>query len=182
MMSNIEEMQDSAVKKNSLGVVIVIFICLLLSLVFFLGKNFLCTGNYLEQGKICQRDTFSPFDFSFIDQDGIEIKIKKNELIVGRGEKISKNQELATAELHKIQKQPKNLYYILGILLLLIIFAVIIVTYDAVHKSKILYREKNVLLLCLLILLIVLGANAILFSGWSGGLFTFCHSRHSLVL
>ncbi|MFH1093270.1 MAG: HDIG domain-containing metalloprotein [Candidatus Omnitrophota bacterium] len=161
------ENQDNTTKKNSLGIIIAIFLCLLLSLVFFLGKDFIWTGYYFEQGQISPRDIFSPFDFSFINKDGLEIKIKKNELIVERGEKINKNQELASGELHKIQKQPKNIYYILGILLLLIIFAVIIVTYDAIHKSKILFKEKNVLLLCLLILLIVLGAKAILFSAWS---------------
>lgn len=167
MKNNNVELTDNSTKKNSLGVIIVIFLCLLLSLVFFLGRDFLWTGYYFEKDQIAQRDIFSPFDFSFINKDGLEIKIKKNELIVERGEKINQNQELATGELHKIQKQPKNLYYILGVLLLLIIFAVIIVTYDNIHKSKVLYKEKNVLLLCLLILLIVLGTKAIMFASWS---------------
>ncbi len=167
MNSKNPELADNITKKNSLGVILVIFLCLLLSLVFFLGKDFLWTGCYLEQGQISQRDIFSPYDFSFINKDGLELKIKKNELIVERGEKINKNQELATIELHNIQKQPKNLYYILGILLLLILFAVIIVTYDTIHKARILYKEKNVLLLCLLILFIVLGTKAILFASWS---------------
>ena len=147
--------------------IIVIFLCLLLSLVFFLGKDFLFNGYYFEQGQISQRDIFSPYDFSFINKDGLEIKIKKNELIVERGGKINKNQELATSELHNIQKQPKNLYYIFGILLLLVIFAVIIVTYDTIHKARVLHKEKNVLLLCLLILLIVLGSKAIMVASWS---------------
>ncbi|MCG2712559.1 MAG: HDIG domain-containing protein [Candidatus Omnitrophica bacterium] len=167
MKNIIGQIQDNTTKKNSLIVIIVIFLCLLLSLVFFLGKDFLWTAYYSEQGQISHRDIFSPFDFSFINKEGLEIKIKKNELILERGEKINKNHELATSELLKIQKQPKNLYYIFGILLLLIIFAVSIATYDAIHKSKILHKEKNVLLLCLLILLIILGTKAILFSAWS---------------
>lgn len=167
MKNNNTKLTDNSIKKNSLGVIIVIFLCLLLSLVFFLGKDFVWTGCYFENGQIAQRDIFSPFDFSFINNDGLEIKIKKNELIVEKGEKINKNQELAAGELQKIQTQPKNLYYILGVLLLLIIFAVIIVTYDTIHKARILYKEKNVFLLCLLILLIILGAKAILFVSWS---------------
>ena len=42
---------------------------------------------YLEQGQISQRDVFAPYDFSFINSDGLEIKVKKNELIVEKGEK-----------------------------------------------------------------------------------------------
>ena len=166
MNNNISDSADNTSKRSSLGVIIGIFLCLLLSLVFFMGKDFLWTGYYFEQGQISERDIFSPYDFSFLNKDGLEIKIKKNELIVARGEKIDKNHELATGELHNIQKQPNNLYYILGILLLLVIFAVIIVTYDTIHKARVLYKEKNVLLLCLLILLIVLGAKAVMIASW----------------
>jgi len=152
--------------KNSIIVIVVVFLCLLLASIIFLSKDFIWSGYYFQQGQISQHDVYAPFDFSFIDSGGQEIKVKKNELILQRGEKINKTQELAVGELYKIQKQPKNLYYILGLALLLIIFSVTCVTFISISKTKILRKEKNVVLICLLIMLIVLGAKGIILASW----------------
>lgn len=161
-----QEKDKNSSSRNSIIAIVAIFLCLLLASVIFLSKDFIWSGYYFQQGQISQHDFYAPFDFSFIDSAGQEIKVKRNELILERGEKINKTQELAIGELYKIQKQPKNLYYILGIVLLLIIFSVISVTFINVNKTKILQKEKNVILICLLVLLIVMGTKGILLSSW----------------
>ncbi len=153
--------------KSVVLIIITVFICLLLSIVVFIGQESFWPEYNFQPGQISQRNIYAPFDFSFIDTEGEKIEIKKNELILQRGEKINRTQESALKELKKIQKQPKKLYYFLGVFLLLIIFAVITATYLSISKSKNLFQIKNMLLLCLLILFIVLGAKAIINSSWS---------------
>jgi len=154
-------------KQRAINLIIAIFIFLSVAATIFIGKGFLVPQPAVEVGQIAQQDIYAPFEFSFIDIDGKEISVKKDEIIVARGQKINKTQHLANNELKINQKQPKNLYYILGILLLMIIFCVIIVTYQTIRKLKVLTEVKNIVLLCLVALLLVLAAKGIILSGWS---------------
>lgn len=153
--------------QNAIYLIIAIFIFLIVSASIFMGRGFFIPRSAVEVGQISKQDIYAPFEFSFIDIDGKEISVKKDETIVERGQKINQTQNLANAELNRIEKQPKNLYYILGILLLMVIFCVVTITYQSIRKLKILTELKNVVLLCLLSLLIILGAKAIILSSWS---------------
>ena len=144
-----------------------IFLFLMLLSSIFLGKEFLLPHHDIKEGLISSRDVYAPFDFKFQDKDGVVNEVQKNELIIQKGERINKSQELAAAALSKIQKQIKNIYYFLGIFLLLIIFSIITVTYNNVYSPEMLKSPKIVLLLCLLILLIVTVSKAVIFSSWS---------------
>ncbi len=146
-------------QQNTINLIIVIFVCLIVSASIFIGRGFSWSRVSVEVGHISQQDIYAPFEFSFIDINGQEISVKKDELIVQRGQRINQTQQIAASELKKIQRQPKNLYYILGILLLMIIFTVITVTYQTVRRLKVLLKLKNVVLLCCVSLLIVLGAK-----------------------
>ncbi len=159
--------KDNANSQNAINLIVIIFIFLIVAASIFIGKGFLIPRPPIEVGQISQQDIYAPFEFSFIDIDGKEINVKKDEIIIERGQKINKTQNLANVELKKIQKQPKNLYYILGILLLMIIFCVITVTYQTIRKLKLLSEMKNVVLLCVLSLMIILGAKGIILSSWS---------------
>jgi len=159
--------KDNTNSQNAINLIIFIFIFLIVAASIFIGKGFLIPQLPIEVGQISQQDIYAPFEFSFIDIDGKEINVKKDETIFKRGQRINKTQNLANIELKKIQKQPKNLYYILGILLLMIIFGVITVTYQTIRKLTLLREMKNVVLLCLLSLLIILGAKGIILSSWS---------------
>jgi len=154
-------------KRNTLLIIVSVFVVLLLGITIFIRQDFFVSGYVYQEGSISQRDMYSPFDFSFIDATGSEIKVKKNELIVEKGEKINKTQELAATALQKLQKQPKNIYYVLGLILLMIIFAVIITTFISITLPRILLKPKFVILLCSLVLLIILGTKGILLSSWS---------------
>ena len=165
-MKNIISDSNPQKIKHSLQIIIPIFICIVLAISIFIGRDFLVVGKYYIQGQISQRDIFAPFDFSFTDTNLQNIEVKKNELIVERGEKINKTQELAILKLQSMQNQPKNLYYYLGLFLLLLIFSVIVATYVSIRRDKILFNIKNVILLCLLIILLILSAKAILISQW----------------
>jgi putative nucleotidyltransferase with HDIG domain len=153
--------------QNTINLIIIGFVCLILGVSIFFGRGFFWAAEAVEAGQISQQDIYAPFEFSFIDIDGKEILVKKDELIVQRGQKINETQQRATIQLEKLQKQPKNLYYILGIMLLMIIFSVITVTYQSIRHLKSLTSIKNVILLCLVSLLIVIGAKAIILSSWN---------------
>lgn len=153
--------------QNAIYLIIAIFIFLIVSASIFMGRGFFIPRSAVEVGQISKQDIYAPFEFSFIDIDGKEISVKKDETIVERGQKINQTQNLANAELNRIEKEPKNLYYILGILLLMVIFCVVTITYQSIRKLKILTELKNVVLLCLLSLLIILVAKAIILSSWS---------------
>ncbi|MFH1063257.1 MAG: HDIG domain-containing metalloprotein [Candidatus Omnitrophota bacterium] len=159
--------KDKRNSQNAIYLIIAIFIFLIVTASIFIGRGFLVPRLAVEVGQIAQQDIYAPFEFTFIDIDGKEINVKKDEIIVERGQKINKTQHLANAGLKRMQNQPKNLYYILGILLLMVIFCVVTVTYQTIRKLKILTELKNVVLLCLLCLLIILGAKAIILSAWS---------------
>ncbi|MBU1044342.1 MAG: HDIG domain-containing protein [Candidatus Omnitrophica bacterium] len=167
MKKNSAAKNDNKNTQNAINLIIAIFVFLSVAATIFMGKGFLASQPSVEVGQISQHDIYAPFEFSFIDINGKEINFEKNEIIVERGQRITKTQQLANAELKKDQKQPKNLYYILGVLLLMIIFAVITVTYQTIRKLKVLNELKNVVLLCLVSLLLILGAKAIILSGWS---------------
>ncbi|MBU1088146.1 MAG: HDIG domain-containing protein [Candidatus Omnitrophica bacterium] len=167
MNKNSIAQKDNSNNQSAINLIIAIFVFLTVAATIFMGKGFLVPQPAVEVGQISQQDIYAPFEFSFIDIDGKEINVKKDEIIVERGQKINKTQHLANTELKKNKKQPKNLYYILGILLLMIIFCVITVTYQTIRKLKVLTELKNVVLLCLVSLLLILGAKAIILSGWS---------------
>ncbi|MFH2138596.1 MAG: HDIG domain-containing metalloprotein [Candidatus Omnitrophota bacterium] len=153
--------------RNAVQIIITVFLCLIVLSIVLIGKQSFWGGFQIKKGQISQRNMYAPFDYTFNDIDGEVIEIKKEELIAQRGERINATQELAFEKLQTVQKQPKRLYYILGLLLLLIIFSVITATFLNVYAPNVIFKTKNVLLLCLLTLLIVLGAKGILLSAWS---------------
>lgn len=154
-------------KKNVNRIIIAFFICLLLVISIFVGREFFWPGHFMVEGQISRHDIYAPFDFSFRDLDRQEIEVKRNELIIQRGEKVNKIQELAIVKLHSIQKQPKNIYHFLGIVLLLLILSVVIASCINIYAPKLIFNPRDILLLCILALLIVLGVKAILISSWS---------------
>ena len=148
-------------------VIIAFSICVMVMIIFFTGKNTVLPEFNLKQGQISQSNLYSPINFSFIDADGTIFEIKKEELIAQRGERISKKKELAFLEMKKIQHNPDKLYYLLGVLFLLVIFSIITVTYFTVYETKKIFRAKIVMLLCLLPLLLVIGTKFIAALSWS---------------
>ncbi|MDD5746534.1 MAG: hypothetical protein PHO30_04635, partial [Candidatus Omnitrophica bacterium] len=162
---NDEQKNAWPIRKPGIAV-IGVFLIILLCGVVFMGRDFPGTHYFFKEGQISQQDVFAPFDFSFQDIDGKKIDVTRNEMIVERGKRVDKTQELAMLQLDKGQGEPKSLHYFLGIGFLLIIFAVIILTYASVHVPVVLYETKNIVLLCLLVLLLVLGAKAIIIAGW----------------
>ncbi len=152
--------------ENMVKVIIAFFFCMLFALTVFIDKEFPLSGSLLEEGQIRQRDIYAPFYFSFINFDGKEIEVKKNELIVERGGKITKTQEMAEKKLILAKKTPNKLYYFLGIVLLLFVFSLITVTYITVNLPACLFEIKNAGVICCLILLIVGGTKAIMISSW----------------
>ncbi|MCP4649826.1 MAG: HDIG domain-containing protein [PVC group bacterium] len=167
MEKNKDNKKQGNKTRSIIQIIITISLCLLVLIIVFVGKDSFLPTNYLTHGEICQRDMYSPFDYKFVDIDGQTIEIKKKELISRRGERITKTQELAFQELQGLQKQPKRLYYLLGIFLLFIIFSAITATYLNVHAPKIIFKIKNIVLLCLVTLLIIAGTKGILLSSWS---------------
>ncbi|MBU4304227.1 MAG: HDIG domain-containing protein [Candidatus Omnitrophica bacterium] len=157
----------NAKTRRMIQATIFLFIVLLLAVSVFIGKEFIWSNYTVTEGEISQYDIFAPFDFSFVDIDGEVIEVKKNELVIQRGEKVSKTQELAAKKLEIMQMQPKNIYYFFGIMLLLIILAVLIVAYVTVYVPEAVFVLKNIVLLCVLSLLIVICTKAMLLSFWS---------------
>ncbi|MBU2063605.1 MAG: HDIG domain-containing protein [Candidatus Omnitrophica bacterium] len=158
--------------KNSSGqklilVILAVFFCLLLAVILLLGREYLWVPEKIQEGSISRNNIYAPFDFNFKGINGDRIEVKKNELIIQRGERINKTQELALLGLQKLQRQPKKLYYLLGIILLLIIFAVFSVVYINIYGPKVILKTKNVLLLCILSLFAVVITKATVISSVS---------------
>ncbi len=123
---------------NYIRSIVGIFLFLIMLSSILLGKEFLLPHENIRAGYISSRDVYAPFDFKYRDKDGVLNEVKKNELIIQKGERINKTQELAAAKLAKVQKQIKNIYYFFGVFLLLIIFSIITVTYKNVYSPEVL--------------------------------------------
>ncbi|MBI4845453.1 MAG: HDIG domain-containing protein [Candidatus Omnitrophica bacterium] len=73
---------------------------------------------------------------------------------------------MAIKELHAVQRQPESMYFFLGIFLLVVLLSAATIAFLSISNKKIFYDLKNVILLCLLMLLILLGTKTVVLASW----------------
>ncbi len=96
-----------------------------------------------------------------------KISVKKNEILIGKGEKVAKRHLNMLAPLGKMREMGGRVFYLIGVALLLIIFLVITVIHLRFYESKFFKDNKNLILISISTLFIVLSTQAIVSSPFS---------------
>ena len=90
-----------------------------------------------------------------------QIVVKKNEILIGKGEKVGKKHLKMLVQLEKMREMGGRFFYLIGLALLLIIFLIITSIHLKFYESKIFRDNKNLLLISMSVLFIVVTAQAI---------------------
>ena len=93
-----------------------------------------------------------------------QVKVKKNELLIGKGEKIAKKHLDMLTPLGRTLDIGGRLFYLIGMALLLIIFLLIFVFHLRFYESKIFRDNKNLILISLLVILIAVLSETVVMS------------------
>lgn len=93
-----------------------------------------------------------------------EIAVKKNELLLGRGEKVTKKHLKMLVHLGKTRAIQGRPFYLVGMALMLIIFLILSVFHLRFYETKIFQDNKNLFLLSLLVIFIAVVAEAVVIS------------------
>lgn len=87
--------------------------------------------------------------------------IKKNEIIIGKGEKVTKRHLKILRQLEKMREMRGRSFYLVGMALLLIIFLLISVFHLRLYEYKVFQSNKNLVLISFLVLFIAITAQAV---------------------
>ncbi|MCM8813652.1 MAG: HDIG domain-containing protein, partial [Candidatus Omnitrophica bacterium] len=138
---------------------------ILLSFVVFLPGSGLVQRN-ISVGHVSMDDVYAPFDFSFAADEHDRVEIKKNELIIQRGERITVRQQQILTALQASQMRPQRLRSVFGFVLLFVIGAIIAVAYLNTFLPKLSLSTKLVVLVSVVFLGMIYGARGIIWTGW----------------
>jgi len=95
-------------------------------------------------------------------------EVKKNELIVERGKRISQENIAQLMQLGVVAGSTHRGIYLLGTLLFMLISILICIGYFSLSEKKLIYRPKNVFIILINILIIIIIGQVIIQSPFSG--------------
>ncbi|NQT07392.1 MAG: HDIG domain-containing protein [Candidatus Omnitrophica bacterium] len=93
-----------------------------------------------------------------------KVAVKKNEILIEKGEKVTKKHLDMLAQLGKMSDLGGRFFYLLGMALLLIIFLAVASLHLRLYEREIFRSSKNLLLMCLLVLLVAVIAESVVVS------------------
>ncbi len=99
-----------------------------------------------------------------------EIKVKKNEILIGKGEKVTNRHLKVLMQLEKMRDLSGRPFYLVGMAILLLIFLAIIAIHLKYYESSIFRDNKNLLLLAILALFIAITSEVVVVSPLSSHL------------
>ncbi len=144
---------------RSVGITL-LFLLMLAGL--FIGRS--QPREVLKEGEVSLRSLYAPFDFSVeYDVDGIKVseEIKKNELIVSRGQKINRRNIELIKEINARQRSLADPLFILGTGIIVAVISVIAVVYLRRYQGEVYADTESVFLVGTLALLILITARFI---------------------
>lgn len=93
-----------------------------------------------------------------------KIEVKKNELLIGKGEKVAKRHLNMLKQLEKTPDIGGRTFYLIGMGLLLVIFLLIFVFHLRYYESRIFSSNRNLILISLLVLFIAVLSEVVAIS------------------
>ncbi|MFH1778298.1 MAG: HDIG domain-containing metalloprotein [Candidatus Omnitrophota bacterium] len=108
-----------------------------------------------KTGQVCQNNIYAPFDFSYRDENNNLFEVKKNEVLVQKGQRLTEAQVGALNALAKYQTGISRINLVLGTCLVTLILFIFLLVYLKIYKSPEILHAKNILLICLLIIYII---------------------------
>lgn len=122
-----------------------------------------------HEGDIVLNSIYAPYNFS-IKGDTYSLEIKKNELIVSKGERISKEHLVKIKGMEQCEPHVLRLATFFGIAIIIILFMILLILYIKFYEPDIVMGNKELILLSIICCLMTATARAIVLSPLSSSL------------
>lgn len=136
-----------------------IFIIAAVFTIFILVTTYIPSIKKYKSGQICARDIYAPFDFSFRNEANNICEVKKDEIILQKGQRVTGNHQLYLNEMLKHQYVTNRIYLFLGATLLTALFFILLIIYFKIYKVPQAIKTKNLILICIFAILALLTAK-----------------------
>lgn len=144
-------------------VLIAIITCLILVSIVEWDASFFDAEFHV--GDVVLKSTYAPFDFKIkggIDYNATEVK--KNELIINKGERITKEDMLKLEAIQQREPYPVRVAAFFGIALIVILFMLLLVLYIELYEPDLIVGNKELMLLAAICIFTLLVAKLIVAS------------------
>ena len=123
-----------------------------------------------HEGDIVLKSIYAPFDFKI--KGGIDniVEVKKNELILNKGERVSKGHMAKLEAIEQREPYPLKVVAFFGIALIVVLFMLLLVIYIEFYEPDLIVGNKELMLLASICILMTIAAKFIVISPWPSNL------------
>ncbi|OIO32886.1 MAG: hypothetical protein AUJ70_04480 [Candidatus Omnitrophica bacterium CG1_02_40_15] len=123
-----------------------------------------------HEGDIVLKSIYAPFDFKIKDGINNIIEVKKNELILNKGERVSKGHMAKLEAIEQREPYPLKVVAFFGIALIIALFMLLLVIYIEFYEPDLIVGNKELILLASICILMTIAAKFIVISPWPSSL------------
>ncbi len=145
-------------------ILIAVITCLILVLI--VEWDFNLSEAEFHEGDVVLKSIYAPFDFKIKDY----MEVKKNELILNKGERISKSHMEKLEAIEQRDQHPLKAAAFFGIALIIALFMLLLILYIEFYEPGLIVGNKELMLLASICIIMTLAAKLIVISPWPSNL------------